>query len=174
MPRPKTWFGLSPDLQGDTRHHINRVRHHDDLGIRATADSLCDRRNNPRIPERQIKTILSRQALRATRHRAICGPETGERIARRALSCWRLTGWRRRLTSPASRWRRRRAGKGLDRNCCSLPSSASHGREHLFLLVSSFNKQQGLYRRRGYEQVGELKDYCVAGHTELILHKALA
>ena len=46
---------------------------------------------------------------------------------------------------------------------------------HLFLLVSSFNhRAQQLYRRHGYEYVGELKDYLVAGHSELILHKRLA
>ena len=45
---------------------------------------------------------------------------------------------------------------------------------HLFLVVSSFNhKARRLYLRQGYECVGELKDYCVAGHSELILHKGL-
>ncbi len=48
------------------------------------------------------------------------------------------------------------------------------GRGHLFLLVSSFNEQaRKLYRRQGYELVGELKDYCIAGHSELIHHKNL-
>jgi [ribosomal protein S18]-alanine N-acetyltransferase len=46
---------------------------------------------------------------------------------------------------------------------------------HLFLLVSSFNSRaQRFYRRHGYECIGELKDYIVAGHSELILHKRLA
>jgi ribosomal-protein-alanine N-acetyltransferase len=45
---------------------------------------------------------------------------------------------------------------------------------HLFLLVSSFNhRAQRLYRRHGYEQVCELKDYVVSGHSELILHKRI-
>jgi [ribosomal protein S18]-alanine N-acetyltransferase len=48
------------------------------------------------------------------------------------------------------------------------------GREHLFLLVSSFNlRAERLYRRHGYALVGELKDYIVPGHSELILHKRL-
>ena len=48
------------------------------------------------------------------------------------------------------------------------------GSGHLFLLVSSFNhRAQKLYREHGYEFVGELKDYVVAGHSELILHKRL-
>jgi ribosomal protein S18 acetylase RimI-like enzyme len=45
------------------------------------------------------------------------------------------------------------------------------GRRHLFLLVSSFNdRAQNLYRRQGFQRVGELKDYVVAGHSELIFH----
>jgi ribosomal protein S18 acetylase RimI-like enzyme len=45
---------------------------------------------------------------------------------------------------------------------------------HIFLLVSSFNhRAQHFYRRHGYEEVGELKDYVVPGHSELILHKRL-
>jgi ribosomal-protein-alanine N-acetyltransferase len=47
-------------------------------------------------------------------------------------------------------------------------------RAHLFLLVSSFNpRAQRFYRRHGYESIGELKDYIVAGHSELIFHKRL-
>ena len=48
-------------------------------------------------------------------------------------------------------------------------------RSHMFLLVSSFNSRaQQFYRRHGYESIGELKDYIVAGHSELIFHKRLA
>lgn len=66
-------------------------------------------------------------------------------------------------------------GRGVGSQLLQFAERRFHGREHLFLLVSSFNRQaQELYRRHGYEQVGELKDYCVAGHSELILHKALA
>jgi ribosomal protein S18 acetylase RimI-like enzyme len=47
-------------------------------------------------------------------------------------------------------------------------------RHHLFLLVSSFNSRaQQFYRRHGFEFIGELKDYIVAGHSELIFHKRL-
>jgi ribosomal protein S18 acetylase RimI-like enzyme len=66
-------------------------------------------------------------------------------------------------------------GKGVGSQLLRFAEQHYHGREHLFLLVSSFNRPaQELYRRHGYEQVGELRDYCVAGHSELILHKALA
>jgi ribosomal protein S18 acetylase RimI-like enzyme len=48
-------------------------------------------------------------------------------------------------------------------------------RAHLFLLVSSFNpRAQQFYRRHGFEFVGELKDYIVPHHSELIFHKRLS
>jgi ribosomal-protein-alanine N-acetyltransferase len=49
------------------------------------------------------------------------------------------------------------------------------GRGHLFLLASSFNdRAQQIYQRHGFERVGELRDYIVAGASEIILHKRLA
>jgi ribosomal protein S18 acetylase RimI-like enzyme len=48
------------------------------------------------------------------------------------------------------------------------------GRRHLFIMVSSFNpRAQALYRRHGYQYVGEIADYVVAGHSELLFHKRL-
>ena len=44
-----------------------------------------------------------------------------------------------------------------------------------FMCVSSFNKKaQGLYQRLGYEVIGELKDYVVPGHSEILLRKSIA
>ena len=46
---------------------------------------------------------------------------------------------------------------------------------NVFICVSSFNeKAQRLYRRLGYEVVGELRDYIVAGHSEILLRKTIA
>ncbi len=46
---------------------------------------------------------------------------------------------------------------------------------NVFMCVSSFNKgAQKLYQRLGYETVGELKDYIVAGHSEILLRKTIA
>jgi len=43
-----------------------------------------------------------------------------------------------------------------------------------FLCVSSFNKKaQSLYKRLGYEKIGELKDYIVPGHSEILLRKTI-
>ena len=45
---------------------------------------------------------------------------------------------------------------------------------HIFLCVSSFNvAARRLYERRGYSQVGELKDYVIAGASEILMHKRL-
>ena len=45
---------------------------------------------------------------------------------------------------------------------------------NVFLCVSSFNpRARALYERLGYELVGELKDYIVAGHSEYLLRKTI-
>jgi len=45
---------------------------------------------------------------------------------------------------------------------------------NVFLCVSSFNPQaRRLYERLGYETVGELKDYIVRGHSEILMRKTL-
>ncbi|MCK6558330.1 GNAT family N-acetyltransferase [candidate division KSB1 bacterium] len=45
---------------------------------------------------------------------------------------------------------------------------------NVFMCVSSFNAgAQKLYRRLGYEVIGELKDYVVAGHAEILLRKTI-
>ena len=46
---------------------------------------------------------------------------------------------------------------------------------NVFMCVSSFNKRaQKLYKRLGYETIGELKDYIVPGHSEILLRKTIA
>lgn len=46
---------------------------------------------------------------------------------------------------------------------------------NVFMCVSSFNKEaQRLYEKLGYEIVGELKDYIVSGHSEILLRKTVA
>ena len=43
---------------------------------------------------------------------------------------------------------------------------------NVFLCVSSFNKNaERLYKRLGYEQVGELKDYIMTGYSEILLRE---
>lgn len=45
---------------------------------------------------------------------------------------------------------------------------------NVLMCVSSFNRgAQRLYRRAGYEVVGRLRDYIVAGHDEILLRKTL-
>lgn len=46
---------------------------------------------------------------------------------------------------------------------------------NVFVCVSSFNKKaQELYKRLGYEIIGELKDYIISGHSEILLRKTIA
>lgn len=45
---------------------------------------------------------------------------------------------------------------------------------NVFMCVSSFNRDaRRLYERLGYKVVGELTDYIVPGHSELLLRKTL-
>lgn len=65
-------------------------------------------------------------------------------------------------------------GQGVGSELLRFAEQHFAGREHLFLLVSSFNlRAQQFYRRHEYEIVGELKDYIVTGQSELVLHKRL-
>jgi len=83
------------------------------------------------------------------------------------------------------------AFRGYLQTVCVMPQWRKHGigsrliafaeerifREHpnVFMCVSSFNTgAQRLYARLGYEVVGVLKDYVVAGHDEILLRKSLA
>lgn len=46
---------------------------------------------------------------------------------------------------------------------------------NVFICVSSFNKKaQKLYKRLGYETIGELKNYMVTGHSEILMRKTIA
>ena len=45
---------------------------------------------------------------------------------------------------------------------------------NVFLCVSSFNpRARKLYERLGYKIVGELEDYLVSGHSEILMRKTL-
>jgi len=46
---------------------------------------------------------------------------------------------------------------------------------NVFICVSSFNPNaKKLYKRLGYEVVGELKDYIISGYSEILLRKTVA
>jgi [ribosomal protein S18]-alanine N-acetyltransferase len=65
-------------------------------------------------------------------------------------------------------------GQGMGSQLLRFAEEHFAGRGHIFLLVSSFNQRaQNLYRRHGYEFIGELREYVVPGHSELIFHKRL-
>ncbi|MDF1576510.1 MAG: GNAT family N-acetyltransferase [Bacteroidales bacterium] len=47
--------------------------------------------------------------------------------------------------------------------------------KNLFLCVSSFNTEaRQFYIKLGYERIGELKDYLVEGHDEILMRKTIA
>ena len=46
---------------------------------------------------------------------------------------------------------------------------------NVFICVSSFNTRAAkLYERLGYKKVGELDDYIIEGHSEILLRKTIA
>jgi len=46
---------------------------------------------------------------------------------------------------------------------------------NVFMCVSSFNQNaQRLYVRLGYQVIGELKNYIIPGHSEILLRKTIA
>ena len=63
--------------------------------------------------------------------------------------------------------------KGLGRKFISyLEEEIFKLSPNVFLCVSSFNKNaERLYKRLGYKQVGELKDYIMTGYSEILLRK---
>jgi ribosomal protein S18 acetylase RimI-like enzyme len=65
-------------------------------------------------------------------------------------------------------------GKGIGSQLLAFAEKHAAGRGFIFLCVSSFNHgAQELYYRLGYERVGEIPNYVVKGHSELLLCKRL-
>ena len=69
------------------------------------------------------------------------------------------------------RWR----GKGLGSGLLRFAEERIYRESpNVFLCVSSFNQEaRRLYERMGYETVGELKDYIVKGHSEILMRKSI-
>jgi len=45
---------------------------------------------------------------------------------------------------------------------------------NVFICVSDFNREaQGFYAKLGYRRVGELQDFIIAGHSEILLRKTI-
>jgi len=71
----------------------------------------------------------------------------------------------------APEWRNRRVGSKM---LNFAEERILRDSPNVFMCVSSFNKDaQRLYQRVGYEVVGELKDYLVSGHSEILLRKTI-
>lgn len=66
-------------------------------------------------------------------------------------------------------------GRGVGEQLLAFAEKYVAGRRFIFLCVSSFNRRaQGLYYRLGYERVGEIRNYLIEGHSELLLCKKLS
>ena len=72
----------------------------------------------------------------------------------------------------APKWR----GKGIGSQLMSyVESRIFREAPNVFICVSGFNEgARRLYERLGYEVVGELKDYIVAGESEILMRKTIA
>jgi ribosomal protein S18 acetylase RimI-like enzyme len=66
-------------------------------------------------------------------------------------------------------------GQGVGRALIAFAEQRIFGETpNVFICVSDFNAQaRAFYARLGYETVGELKDFIVAGHSELLLRKTI-
>lgn len=65
-------------------------------------------------------------------------------------------------------------GRGIGSQFIQFTEQLYRDRGHIFLLVSSFNhRAQQFYQDSGFQFIGELKDYIVPGHSELIFHKRI-
>lgn len=72
----------------------------------------------------------------------------------------------------APEWR----GKGIGSQLIAFAEERIFSEtSNVFMCVSSFNPAaQKLYQRLGYEVIGELQDYIVSGHSEILLRKSIA
>ena len=70
-----------------------------------------------------------------------------------------------------AKWR----GKGIGSKMIKAAEDRIFGEfPNSFITVSSFNQgAQELYQRLGYEVVGELKDFIIRGHSELLMRKTI-
>jgi ribosomal protein S18 acetylase RimI-like enzyme len=68
-----------------------------------------------------------------------------------------------------------RRGRGLGSNLVEFAEQRIRRESpNIFLCVSSFNHDaRRLYERLGYQTIGELTDYLVQGHSEILLRKTL-
>lgn len=113
----------------------------------------------------------SREALTRSGTELFIARMSSERVALLLLSPYGLAG-SPYINSIAVDRAHRAAGIGT--RLLEFAEQKFRARRFIFLCVSSFNQRaEALYRRCGYELVGELKDYVVEGKSELLYRKRL-
>ena len=67
-------------------------------------------------------------------------------------------------------------GKGIGSQLINFAEERIFGEvPNVFMCVSSFNTgAQKLYQKLGYEIIGEMKDYIISGHSEILLRKSIS
>jgi ribosomal-protein-alanine N-acetyltransferase len=67
-------------------------------------------------------------------------------------------------------------GKGIGSEIIRFAEDRIFGEyPNVFICVSSFNHgAKRLYRRLGYEVIGEIEDYIIRGHSEILMRKTIA
>jgi len=69
-----------------------------------------------------------------------------------------------------------RRGQGVGRALIAAAEQLVFARyPNLFLMVSDFNQSaQRFYENLGYEHIGAVRDYLIAGHSEILMRKTVA
>lgn len=116
--------------------------------------------------------VRARAAVRRPGTELLIARDRSERLGFLLLASYGLAGAPYIATIAVAESAR---GRGIGSRMLHWAEQRYADRRNIFLLVSSFNtRAQQLYLRQGYEQVGEISDFVVPGHSELIYRKRLA